>query len=234
MLRRELRTDESLIVRPTLEPLDLDEVKRQRRFTSTSLDTLFDLWISAARGLFEEETGRQLLLATWEYWLEGFPWARQIELPHPPLRDVLSVKYDDANGDEQTIDPDTYKAIAPSGDYAKRGFIEIKNGLMWPFAQCPASASVRIQFTAGYGDAPGDVPELFKYALMMLVGHFHKFGEEVNEARANILILPLGAQQVMDAAKFSALPQFPKPHGGVGQWDGLYQTGSSWGLGWHI
>ncbi len=207
---RQMQTADSLIVRPTLEPLDLDEVKKQRRFSSTTLDTLFDLWISAARHYFEEQTGRQLLTAIWEYWLDGFPWDRRIELPHPPLQAVLSIKYDDGNGDEQTLDPDTYRVVAPAGDYCRRGFVELKSGLSWPSAACQ-SASVRIQFSAGYGDAPGDVSELFKYALLMLVGHFHKFGEEVNEARANVLVLPLGAQAVMDAAKFSALPQFAPP-----------------------
>lgn len=199
--------DDSLIVGPALEPLDLEEVKKQRRFSPTTLDTLFDLWISAARQQFEEQTGRQLITATWERWLSAFPSTTEIELPHPPLQSVVSVTYDDANGTAQTFDAASYRVIAPAGPYGRRGRIALVSGASWP-SSSGLAASVRIRYTAGYGGAPGAVPELAKYALLMLVGHFHKYGEQVQEAKNNVLQeLPLGAAQVMRAFQYSALPQ---------------------------
>ncbi len=48
--RRTLPTMDTVIEGPTCEPLDLEEVKKQRRMSTsvTSLDPLFDLWIAAA------------------------------------------------------------------------------------------------------------------------------------------------------------------------------------------
>lgn len=196
----------SLIVPPTREPLDIEEVKKQRKFPSDTLDTLFDLWISAAREYLEEQTGRQLMTATWEYWLSGAPTCAVIELPRPPLQDVLSVTYDDADGVEQTLDPALYRVIAPAGPYCRRGSVQLLSGSSWPALQVQTNA-LRIRFLAGYGNVPGAVSPLIKYALLMLVGHFHKFGEEVNEARAQPV--PLGAAAVISSLKYTALPSAP-------------------------
>jgi len=204
-VRGVIDTMDSLIVGPLLEPLDLEEVKKQRRFTATSQDTLFDLWISAARQHFEEQTGRQLITATWEYWLDAFPAQSAIELPHPPLQSVLSVKYDDGDGAEQTWDAANYRVIAPAGDLAPRGRVALASGASWP-STIAQPAAVRIQFTAGYGDAPGDVPELIQHALLMILGHFHKYGEEVQDAKSTLAELPMGARLIMQARKFASLP----------------------------
>jgi len=207
-MRGVIDTMDSLITGPTLEPLDLEEVKKQRRFAATTLDTLFDLWIAAARQHFEEYTGRQLISAVWEYWLDAFPEDAEIEIPHPPLQEILSVKYDDGAGDEQTLDAASYRVIAPQGPYGARGRVAVAIGSTWPTTAAHAKA-VRIQYRAGCGDTPADVPELVQYALMLLVGHFHKFGEEVQDAKSALVSLPLGAKLVMDGWKYSALPVLP-------------------------
>lgn len=204
-----IETADSLITAPSLEPLDLDEVKKQRRFTATGLDTLFDLWISAAREHFESETGVQLMTATWEYWLDQFPGQPLIELPHPPLQSVLQVVYDDVDGVEQVLDPTVYRVIAPQGDLCRRGVVALRPGLTWPVT-AGQSKAVRVQYLAGYGSAPGMVPEIIRHALLMLVGHFHRFGEEVQEARGNLLQqLPLGAQPIITARKHAAIQTLP-------------------------
>ncbi len=222
----EIRAEDSLIEQPLLEPLDLEEVKKQRRFSSNSLDTLFDTWIAAARQHMEEQTGRQLITATWELRLDCGPGCGVIELPHPPLQDVVSIVFDGSDGTEQTFDASGYKVIAPSGPYARRGRVVLVSGASWPSVTDYAGA-IRIRYHAGYGDAPGAVSELVRYALMMLVGHFHKFGEEINEARANVLQLPLGAKAVMEALKWNALPTVPLRRSG-------YAGGFAGGWPWRI
>ncbi len=202
-----IETTDTQITGPTASPVDLAEVKKQRRFSSTTLDTLFDLWIRSAVQYWEGETGQQLITSTWEYWLDAFPWQREIEIPHPPLQTIVSVKYDDGNGDEQTLDDDTYRVLAPS---EHRGILALKPGQTWP-GVADQTMAVRIRYRAGFGDTADTVPELTKYALMMLVGHFHKFAEEVSEARANILLLPIGATDVMQAQKYLCLPRLSKP-----------------------
>lgn len=203
-----IETMDHLVAGPTVEPLDLDEVKKQRRFSSTSLDTLFDLWISASRQWFEEYTSRQTITATRERWMDAFPCQRAIELPYPPLQSVVSVKYGPEGADEETLDADSYTVLAPSGDRAVPGRIALVSGASWPTVTCQPKA-VRIQYVCGYGNAPGDVPELVKAGLFWLVGHFHKYGEAVQDGSIALRELPLGVRMIFDGLKYSALPTLP-------------------------
>ncbi len=211
-MRGVIDTTDSLITGPTVEPLDLDEVKKVLRFTSTSEDTLIDVWISAARQHFEEQTGRQLMTATWEYALDAFPTDPrnggnyQIEIPHPPLQGVTSLAYDDGSGVEQIMDPADYVIRNESGSHCKRGRVVLAATATWP-GTSGQPKSVRIRYQAGYGDAPGDVPELCKGALYFLVGHFHQFRAEVHAGdRFTIAKLPFGAEEILRGFRYSALP----------------------------
>lgn len=203
-MRRLIEAQDSLITGPTIEPLDLEEVKKALKFTPTTEDTLIDVWISAARMYFEEQTGRQLLTATWERWLDACPDSGIIELPHPPLQSVVSVAYDDSANVEHTFDAASYVVSAPQGPTCERGRVSLVSGGSWP-STVNQARSVRIRYIAGYGDAPGDVPELIKGALYFLVGHFHRFRSEGVEQAVSKL--PLGAETIMRAFRLSAIAQ---------------------------
>lgn len=200
-------TADSLITGPSVEPLDLEEVKKHLRFGSTTEDSLIDAWISAARQYFEDQTGRQLITATWEYWLDQFPGDGEIELPHPPLQPqadgppatgVVSVKYRDTSGVLQTWAASNYVVVAPQGPQASRGRVTLADGITWPSTQ-PIAGAVQIRYTAGYGRAAGDVPELIRTALYMLVGHFHRHRADSTEAALSRL--PLGASTLIGSFK---------------------------------
>lgn len=206
-------TADTLITGPTIEPLDVDEVKKALRFTSTSEDTLLDLWISAARQYFEEQTGRQLMDATWEYQMEGYP-AGVIELPHPPLIAVVSITHPT----DEVWSADNYTVDAPTGPHAARGRIVPVSGGSWP-SSTGHLGSVRVRYRAGYGTQPGAVPELIKAALLFLVGHFHKFRAETYEAtRGSIERIPIGAEAIIRSYRYSALPIHPIRRTTVGTW----------------
>lgn len=198
------RVSDFLITPPALPALDLDEVKKSLRFTPTSEDTLIDVFISAAEQHFEDITGRQLIEATWERRING-AFSGVIELPHPPLLEVLSVTSGD-EGDEDTFDPASYVVTAPSGPHAARGWLKLVDGASWPTA-----TETRIRYKAGYGPNPGAVPELVRVALGFLVGHFHKYRAEVQETKfaGALTTLPLGADAILKSFKYSALPVYP-------------------------
>lgn len=188
--------------------LNLALVKMQRRVgQANGLDLLFTVWIDAAAQHFEEQTGRQLITAAYDYWLDSFPPVdRFIELPKPPLQSVLAVTYTDADGETQTIDSDDYTVLAPDGDYARPGRIVLNAGASWPTTTTRERA-VQIRFTCGYGDTAEDMPALVQAALLFLVGHFHKHGEEVVEGQGiGLQTVPLGASKMIEAFKYSALP----------------------------
>lgn len=199
-------TDLRLITPPVIEPLDLDFVKKQRRVSGTALDSLFDLWISAARQYVEEQTTRQLMTATWDYLMDGFPVQDEIEIPRPPLQSIIGVYYKDGDSVEQEFDASNYEMTAPSSGYmSRRGRIGLAAGSSWPTTSSRARA-VRIRFKAGYGDAPGSVPELERHVLMTIVGHFHQFGESVQQTKpgAQFVDLPMGASNILKLSMYAA------------------------------
>lgn len=216
---RDLIATDHLITGPTLEPIDLEEVKKSIKFTPTTEDTLIDTYISMARQWFEEQTGRQLMDALWERRMEAYPYANTaapypvdvIELPHPPLLSVVSVSYaiEGSPDETQLIEATDYVVEAPAGPYAQRGSIRPIVGGSWPTV-ARGLGSVRIRYRAGYGTQPGHVPELIKGALYFLVGHFHRFRSETHVSeRGSIQSVPLGAEAIIRAFKYSALPTQP-------------------------
>jgi uncharacterized phiE125 gp8 family phage protein len=212
MRRVDLVTATHLIEGPAQEPLSQDLVKLQRRLSlnSHSLNRLIDVWIRSAREYFEEQTGRQCITATWEYWLSALPYGGIIELPRPPLQSVTSVTYLDTAGEEQTLDADTYTVEAPAGSHAARGRVVLNSGGSWPTTIDDGRFAVKVRFVAGYSTEPEQVPGMVTSSLLFLVGHQHRFTEEVQEPRANALqTLPLGASKMIEAFKYSALPIHP-------------------------
>jgi uncharacterized phiE125 gp8 family phage protein len=208
---------DTLLVGPTVEPLDLAEVKKALKFTPTSEDTLLDVWIAAARQHFEEQTGRQVMTARRSRRLACAPSQREIELPFPPLQEVIGVTTDDENGDPVTFDAAEYDVVlANNGPTCPRGRIRLKPGAAWP-----TGGPITIEYLCGYGDAPGAVPELVRGALHLLVGHFHKFRSEVQEVDPgkSLAQLPFGASAILSAFKWSALEQVvPRYAGGATAW----------------
>lgn len=208
-MRALIPTTLTLIDGPEMEPLDLAQVKRHLRFSTTAEDTLLDGWIAAARQYFEEQTGRQVMQATWELWLDGFPEGR-IELPKPPLLEVVSVGYVGSDGDVVAVDAADYTVMAPAGPQAPPGWVQLGYGGTWPIPQDVAGA-VRIRFKAGYGAAQGDVPELVRTLLYLLVANFHKYRADTVETRfeSAVSTLPLSAEVFMRSFKYTALPKYP-------------------------
>lgn len=187
---------ESLIAGPTREPLDIDEVKKALQFASDLDDTLIDNWIATARQRFEEQTGRQIMTATWEYWLDRFP-CQQIELPKAPLRSVVSLKYIDPDGVEQTLVEGTdYRVRPPAGPIGDRGWVEPIFATVWPPTRCEANA-VRIQYLAGYGNTLDSVPEMVKSTLYMIVTAF--FCGRCAEDNRPAPKMPIGLDELLAA-----------------------------------
>ncbi len=204
---REIDVFDTMVTGPSIEPLDLEEVKKPRRFSSTSLDTLFDMWISASRQDFEMLTGLALLTQEREQSLDCFPYCNELELVRTPVQSVLSIKYDDGSGTEQTFDPANYyltPAMHQAEPYPFRARIALVSGGMWPIAALQPKA-VRIRYVCGFGDAPGDVPELIAFALSLFVGVAHRYSEDLQEFRGSLLRLPMGAQQIIRLAQMNTL-----------------------------
>lgn len=156
--------------------------------------SLIDGYIEAAVSHVDGEDGwlgRALITQTWDLILDGFPDA--ITVPLPPLQSVVSLSYTDVDGNEQTLsEGDDFVVV--SGDW-KPGRITPAHGKSWPAARGMEGA-VTLQFTAGYGDDPGNVPAAIRQALLLLVGHFYSNREEVVIGTTTSQ-LPIAAQHLL-------------------------------------
>ncbi len=155
-----------LVTAPTIEPVTTDEVKAYGRIQYAAEDNDIAEKIVAARERAEANTLRALLTQRWRLTLDRFPlgvFRPLIRLPRPPAISVASVKYIDTNGVQQTMDPDDYRLITarePAAIEPVRWF--------WPFTAYYTSATVEIEYDAGYGTTADKVPATIKTAVKRL------------------------------------------------------------------
>ena len=77
--------DEEQSTAPAAEPVTLGMLKDHARISTEADEAHIEgLLLPAARQTVENETGRQLITATWKIYLDDF--LDEIVLPHPPCR----------------------------------------------------------------------------------------------------------------------------------------------------
>ncbi len=159
----------SLVTAPAAEPVSLAEAKAHLRVDITEDDSLITALITAARQHAEAITRRQLVTATWDLTLDGWPDGDTILMPLPPLQGVTSITYKDSGETVYALLATDYivdKAEEP-------GRIVLAYGKTWPSAALYPAAAITVRFTAGYGDAAA-VPQAIKQAILLLVAHWYE------------------------------------------------------------
>ena len=191
------RSSLALITSPLVQPVTLDEAKLHLRVAGTSEDDLINAIIEASTAYFDGRDGvlnRCLVEQTWELRLDHFPYLspmsahydyrvdRRIEIPLPPVRQIVSVKYVDPQGVLQTLSPDVYQLI--EGGFGRAAITEAHEQ-NWPDTRLEADA-VRIQFTAGYAAANGSpltvdagIPTPIVQAIKLRIGDLFEHREGV-------------------------------------------------------
>lgn len=168
-----------LVTGPTVEPITVAEAKLHRRIDGSAEDTLIADLITAAREVFEQETGRQVNTATWKLHLSGFPAAGvPIVIPKAPLLAVSSITYVDTGGATQTWAAGQYTVTAPAGPYARPGTVAPAPAIVYPSTH-KDGGSVTVTFTAGYGAAADDVPAAVRAAIYSILGGLYEEREDL-------------------------------------------------------
>jgi len=134
-----------------------------------SHETIEDTWlndaIQAAREDVEDTTRRQLLTATWYYYLDRFPDKNYIVIPFGNLQSVTSVKYKDSDGTETTMTVTTDYIVELNGEGCGR--IVLPYGMSWPSATLYPSNPITIEFVCGW-TAAASIPKKIKQACLMI------------------------------------------------------------------
>lgn len=156
-----MRSERIVITPPTADVLSRDAVKVHLRVDFDDDNSLVDGFIAAAVNQLDPASGgwlgRALRPQTWELRLSSF-WQHDcfdhryghdaIVLPYPPLISIVSVKYDDSSGVEQTLVEGIGFRVFGTGSLQKQAIAPLY-GKCWPMARCD-HGSVRIRFTSGY------------------------------------------------------------------------------------
>jgi uncharacterized phiE125 gp8 family phage protein len=164
---------------PAVEPVALDEAKAYLRVTYDQEDALISALITAARQRIEAELGVALIATGFCEIHDVWPleigtavpltdplsalFAGPLRLKRRPLLSVQAVAVADGVGAFHTVNPASYAAEAGS----RPGRIAPYD-VAWP-APGVAAGGVRIDYTAGYGAAEGDVPAPLRQAILQLV-----------------------------------------------------------------
>lgn len=193
---RNYHGDLSVVTGPVLAPLSTAEAKAQTRVDVDADDTLIDGYVDAARQLFEELADKCLLTTTFCLTLDRWPSSPWLPLPRPPLVSVSSVVYYDEDNNSATWSSDNYSVITKPTP----GGILRKSSKDWPSVTLRERAGIEITFVAGYATAAA-VPQKYKQALALLVGHWYESREDAITTGAVPKSIPMGFDSILLASR---------------------------------
>ena len=210
----------SLISAPAGEPLTVAEVYKHSRVPEEEDSDYVAALIVAARQYFEDHDSRRLCSQTWKLALDRFPtcWGQydsyysSIEIPLRPVQSISHIKYRDADGILQTLDPSAYQVDLTS--FIAR--VAPAYNTFWPATRCVMNA-VEIQFVCGYGTAVSiPDPDFDDYFLTFepswsttvtasskTVNGFHAEFSTAAPAGATLGVLAQGGTPLQTLANFS-------------------------------
>lgn len=156
------------IAAPVIKPVTLAEVKAALDIGYSEKDTLIGGLIAAATTHFETILERSLCEQTWSLSFDEV--CGTLPLAMGPVISVTSVKYLDADGVDQTIDPESYGLISEG----MTSSVRFVSGYTAPTLYATAPA-VSVVYKAGYANAGSDpnftstVPDDIKQAMFLLI-----------------------------------------------------------------
>lgn len=175
------------------EPITLAEARLQCKVDddNTEEDTFLEGLITAAREVAEHYTGLALAPQTLEMALDAFPGndAGVIALELGPVSSVISVKYTDTAGVEQTLSNTKYSLSL----YGLSRNLSPVFAQYWPSTQAIPDA-VRIRYVTGYEDCP----KAAKRAMLLMIAWLY---ENRGDAMAPDDIQPAAAKSLLNTIK---------------------------------
>lgn len=170
----------NIIIPPAKLPVTLQEAKDHLRVDHNDEDSLIELYLKAACNHIERVIcKRAFVTQTLELVMDNWP-GYEIMLPRPPLQEVISVKYTDAEGVEHIIDPADYIVDTDN----EPGRIVPRDGCGWPAGGLYPVNAIKIQYKAGYppggeggDDLTANIPADLINAILLLTAQLYEYRE---------------------------------------------------------
>ena len=158
-----MRLQAELVTGPTVEPLTINEAKKQLEIATsdTTHDVQLAQMIQEAREQWEHDTDSVLCYQTWRIRAQSL--VDRFPLPKRPVDAITSITYYDGNNASQTLSSSLYQLHV--------------NEFRLAYQATLPSTSARwdawtINYRCGYSQDATLVPAIAKRAMMLLVGHY--------------------------------------------------------------
>lgn len=199
----------TVVITPPDDPVvSLAEAKAHLRVDHADDDDYIEALVAVAGATIDGPDGwlgRCLVEQTLEW--RGDEFGCDIQLPYPPIIDIVSVKYTDDAGVEQTVAPADYHLVgAPSMPR-----LALNYGSFWPTPRWQSEA-VRIRYTAGWPvtiEGAGDQavttwtgPAPIRHAILLMVSELYENREAASDSAR--VELPFAVQALLSTYRVFA------------------------------
>lgn len=180
-----------LVTGPAVSPITLAEAKAQMRVEHSDDDAIVQRFIDVATAFVDANgaLGKAMITQTWAQWLSPNP--NVVEIMVGPVQSVSAISYYDIDGNLQSAALADFDVFGTS----LKKTIRPKSGKSWPVTQQRDDA-IRVEFVVGYGDAPSDLPQTVRHAIMLLVANWYENRESELIGLAS-KTLPFGFDQLI-------------------------------------
>jgi len=166
-----------LVVPPAGLPVPLTAAIAKAKADGAGLDAEIELDVRGIAGEVEHELGRALCEQTWAIESTGFPSAIKLTMA-ASLIAIEHVKFYDASGVQQTLDPQDYMALR--GGECECASLLPAPGRRWPDTALRADA-VEVQYRCGYGPDHTAVPAQIQSYILGRIEAKYSPGTSRNE-----------------------------------------------------
>lgn len=158
----------TLLSGPSAGLIALADAKLFLRTDTPDEDALIQSLVATSTLQIEAALGLALIHQEWRLIMDHWPANGVVELPLAPLHRVDVVRARSLDGSAEAIPSDLF-VVDPS---PLRPRIAI--GSSGPPISLRPIAGIEIDFTAGFGALPTDVPQPIRHAALLLVAHWYE------------------------------------------------------------
>jgi uncharacterized phiE125 gp8 family phage protein len=180
-----------LLAGPAEEPVSLVEAKAFLKVDDTAEDGLITTLIGAARLHIEGVTGRALLAQSWRMVRDDWPENRQVRLPVGPLLSVIAITAYDGEGMGHAV---------PLAQFLREPEALVLPASIAGMPTLRERQGIEIDYRAGFGTDPNDVPRDIKQALLVLLGYWFEHRDAVIVAGSGAVV-PSGFDRLVAGYK---------------------------------
>jgi uncharacterized phiE125 gp8 family phage protein len=183
-----------VVTPPAVFPVTIAEAKAQCRIDIDDENDLIYDFIGAATERVQLAARRTLMTTVYDLFFDAWP-RFPISLALPPVASVTGIYYTAEDTAEATWAATNY-AVNTNSEPAR---IVYKRNASTPSVTLEPVNAVRIRYTAGYGSTTSAVPDRYRQAIRMLIGHYYENREALSVAQGlSMSELPLAVADLIN------------------------------------